>query len=77
MTLFVEHINLQQFSTPTSVENYCIFMFEGSGVFTVDATPYTYNGYTLLFLSPFSIFSGKKQALQLPNSCNFTAISIV
>ena len=71
MTLFVEHINLQQFSTPTSVENYCIFMFEGSGVFTVDATPYTYKGYTLLFLSPF------KQALQLPNFCNFTVISIV
>ena len=63
MTLFVEHINLQQFSTPTSVENYCIFMFEGSGVFTVDATPYTYKGYTLLFLSPFQHFQWQEASV--------------
>ena len=63
MTLFVEHINLQQFSTPTSVENYCIFMFEGTGVFTVDATPYTYKGYTLLFLSPFQHFQWQEASI--------------
>ena len=63
MTLFVEHTNLQQFSTPTSVENYCIFMFEGSGVFTVDATPYIYKGYTLLFLSPFQHFQWQEASV--------------
>ena len=56
MTISVQHITQQQFSTPTRVENYCIFMFEGNGTFAVEATEYTYAPYTLLFLSPYQYF---------------------
>lgn len=52
----VEHITLQQFSTPLRVENYCIFMISGEGSFSVEATPYTYSGNVLLFLSPYQHF---------------------
>ena len=56
MDIAVKHITLQQFSTPVRVENYCVFIFRGEGTIAVDTVPYSYEGNTLLFLSPYQYF---------------------
>lgn len=56
MDIAVKHIALQQFFTPVRVENYCVFIFRGEGTIAVDTVPYSYEGNTLLFLSPYQYF---------------------
>jgi len=59
LKITVTHSRLSQFSTPLSVENYCVFAFQGVGLFAVDAVEFAYAGNTLLFLSPYQHFQWK------------------
>ncbi|WP_276878159.1 AraC family transcriptional regulator [Chryseobacterium joostei] len=41
------------FLSGLTTENYSVVLWKGSGVFSVDDINYSYNGYNILFLSPY------------------------
>lgn len=42
-----------EFLSEFTTENYSVMLWKGSGVFSVDGINYSYNGYNILFLSPY------------------------
>ncbi|MDO5105420.1 AraC family transcriptional regulator [Capnocytophaga sp.] len=68
MAILIQNVAELQFIDNFSVENYCILAFCGKGSFWVDFAEYTYDGNTLLFLSPFQNFQkkdGKMEKIKL------------
>ena len=67
------HFNTQlyqtsEFETPYSVEFYSLLMFRGKSNFSADDTPYSSEGFTLLFLTPYQRFqwlSGAEEDVRL------------
>lgn len=59
MAISVNLVTQEQLIKNFSVENYCVFAFCGKGNFLVDFVEYTFQGDTLLFLSPFQNFQIK------------------
>ncbi len=63
-----QHHKTTEFETPYSVEFYSLLMFRGESNFTVDDTPYSSEGFTLLFLTPYQRFqwlSGTEEDIRL------------
>ena len=63
MAISVNLVTQEQLIKNFSVENYCVFAFCGKGSFLVDFVEYTFQGDTLLFLSPFQNFQIKNRCL--------------
>ncbi|CEN50343.1 Transcriptional regulator, AraC family [Capnocytophaga canis] len=53
MNISIKNNTTQQLREGFSVENYCIFLFVGSGAFSVNSVDFEYDGHTILFLSPY------------------------
>lgn len=53
MEIKIQSYHTSDFSTEFKTENYSVFLWKGSGVFSVDGINYSYSGYNILFLSPY------------------------
>lgn len=53
MEVKIETYHALSFPSDFATENYSIVLLKGYGVFSVDGINYSYNGYTILFLSPY------------------------
>ncbi|AZA84257.1 AraC family transcriptional regulator [Chryseobacterium lactis] len=53
MEVKIQSCHISDFPSELTTENYSIVVWKGSGVFSVDDINYSYEGYTILFLSPY------------------------
>ncbi|QRA42072.1 AraC family transcriptional regulator [Chryseobacterium cucumeris] len=53
MEIKIQSSQTSDFSAEFTTENYSVFLWKGSGVFSVDGINYSYSGYNILFLSPY------------------------
>lgn len=52
----ISHQRGEQYLKPQLSAQYHIMLFEGKGTFLIDLTPYTFDGYTVLFFTPYQTF---------------------
>lgn len=53
MEIKIQSYQTSDFSAEFTTENYSVFLWKGSGVFSVDDINYSYGGHNILFLSPY------------------------
>lgn len=53
MSVQIQSYHASGFPPDFSTENYCVVLLKGSGVFSVDQINYFYDGFTVLFLTPY------------------------
>lgn len=53
MEIKIQPFLISDFSSEFATENYSVALWKGVGVFAVDNINYSYDGYTILFLSPY------------------------
>lgn len=53
MEIKIQSFHISDFSSEFTTENYSVVLWKGVGVFAVDGINYSYDGYTVLFLSPY------------------------
>ena len=53
MEVKIQSYHSPNFPSDFTTENYSVILWQGSGVFSVDGINYSYNGYNILFLSPY------------------------
>ncbi|MGU3377150.1 helix-turn-helix domain-containing protein [Chryseobacterium sp. M5A1_1a] len=53
MKVKIQSYHTSDFLSDFTTENYSVVLWQGSGVFSVDGINYSYNGYNILFLSPY------------------------
>ncbi|AZA76987.1 helix-turn-helix domain-containing protein [Chryseobacterium sp. G0186] len=53
MKVKTQPYHTSDFLSDFTTENYSVVVWQGSGVFAVDGINYSYNGYNILFLSPY------------------------
>lgn len=53
MEIKIQPFLISDFSSEFTTENYSVALWKGVGVFAVDNINYSYDGYTILFLSPY------------------------
>ncbi|MDQ1859309.1 AraC family transcriptional regulator [Chryseobacterium sp. WLY505] len=53
MEIKIQSYQTTDFPAEFTTENYSVFLWKGSGVFSVDGINYSYSGYNILFLSPY------------------------
>lgn len=53
MSFEIHSYSTSDFLSEFTTENYSVILWKGSGVFSVDGINYPYNGYNILFLSPY------------------------
>lgn len=53
MSFEIYSYSTSDFLSEFTTENYSVILWKGSGVFSVDGINYPYNGYNILFLSPY------------------------
>lgn len=53
MEVKIESYLSSDFLSEFTTENYSVIVWKGAGVFSVDGINYSYNGYHILFLSPY------------------------
>ncbi|MEF9479073.1 helix-turn-helix domain-containing protein [Chryseobacterium sp. 1B4] len=53
MQIKIHSYHTSDFPSEFTTENYSVFLWKGSGIFSVDGINYSYSGYNILFLSPY------------------------
>ncbi|MBL1221714.1 helix-turn-helix domain-containing protein [Chryseobacterium sp. L7] len=53
MSVSIQSYHVSGFPSDFNTENYCVVLLKGSGVFSVDQINYSYENFTVLFLSPY------------------------
>lgn len=53
MSVQIQSYCLSSFPSDFNTENYCVVLLNGSGVFSIDQINYSYEGCTVLFLTPY------------------------
>ncbi|KFF28180.1 helix-turn-helix domain-containing protein [Chryseobacterium vrystaatense] len=53
MSVQIQSYCLSSFPSDFTTENYCVVLLNGSGVFSIDQINYSYEGCTVLFLTPY------------------------
>lgn len=53
MEIKIQSYSTSGFPSDFATENYSVILWKGSGIFSVDGINYSYDGYNILFLSPY------------------------